>query len=311
MRRRAPALAFGLLAAALSYAPTSNLLFASGVALAERALYFAAIAPAAVCGVVVATATPRWRRVVVAGLVALLGTYAVRTVTRIPFWRDSRTVLVDDLLQHPDNFRAHARIASVFAARADTARALAEYRAAEAIFPLDPFMAPYSVPLALGFHRGALAREEALHADSLEPNHPAIARLPVDVELAIGSPASALTAAGRAAVRVPDSPLLASLYVTALRRAGAPRWRELAALARVGGLEGRFTAVGPLLDSLAAAAPVAARDPAFCTEVRRTIPYLTLLRPDLLFHLGALPDSTGRPCLAFGPAQKVGAPPPP
>ncbi|MEE8116251.1 MAG: hypothetical protein V3T28_04000, partial [Gemmatimonadales bacterium] len=48
--KRAPAIAFGILAGAASYAPTSNLIFGSGIALAERSLYLAALGPALAIG---------------------------------------------------------------------------------------------------------------------------------------------------------------------------------------------------------------------------------------------------------------------
>ncbi len=49
-RRRAPAISFAAGLAALSYLPTANLFFASGVALAERNLYLAVAVPAALVG---------------------------------------------------------------------------------------------------------------------------------------------------------------------------------------------------------------------------------------------------------------------
>jgi tetratricopeptide (TPR) repeat protein len=302
--RRAPALAFGILAAAISYLPTSNLLVPSGVALAERALYFAAIAPAAVVATLWSLAPAPQRRAAILAISALLGIYVVRSVTRVPFWADSRTVIIDDLVQHPDNFRAHARVARILELRGDTTEALSEYLAAEQIFPLDPFVAPYSIPLELSLDRLGLARADAHRADSLESRNPAIARLPIDVELAKGNLDSALVYAARATERVPDSPLLASLYVVALRRTHAPRWRELAALARVGALEARFVATGPLLDSLAAAVPTARRDPAFCFEVRRTLRYITYVRPEILPAFAAVRDSMERPCVPASDRRK-------
>src|SRR4029077_4009866 len=109
------------------------------------------------------------QRLVAFGIAALLAVYALRTVTRIPFWSDSRTVIIDDVLQHPENFRAHARIASILAARGDTTNALGEYLIAEGIFPLDPYVAPYAIPLELARHRINFARADAQRADSLDP----------------------------------------------------------------------------------------------------------------------------------------------
>jgi len=51
-RRRAPAMSFTVAVAALSFLPTSNLLFAGGIVLAERNLYLAVALPAALFGMV-------------------------------------------------------------------------------------------------------------------------------------------------------------------------------------------------------------------------------------------------------------------
>ena len=53
-RRRAPAIAFAAGLAALSYLPTANLFFPSGVVLAERNLYLAVVLPAALLGAAIA-----------------------------------------------------------------------------------------------------------------------------------------------------------------------------------------------------------------------------------------------------------------
>ena len=53
-RREAPELTFAVGLAAVAYLPTSNLLFASGVVLAERALYLPVLLIATLAGVLVA-----------------------------------------------------------------------------------------------------------------------------------------------------------------------------------------------------------------------------------------------------------------
>src|SRR2546429_5822016 len=60
-RRRAPELTFAAWASAAAYLPTSNLLFPSGVVLAERALYVPVLLLAAAAGCAVDWGRSRWR----------------------------------------------------------------------------------------------------------------------------------------------------------------------------------------------------------------------------------------------------------
>src|SRR2546428_14007700 len=94
-RRTPPTLAFAAWASAVTYLPTSNLLFPSGIVLAERTLYLPVLLVAALAGWVVQWALTRWppRRVGIAAAALLLGLLG-RTVTRLPVWRDNRTFLL-------------------------------------------------------------------------------------------------------------------------------------------------------------------------------------------------------------------------
>jgi hypothetical protein len=138
-RRRAPALAMACALGALAYLPTSNLLFASGVVLAERNLYLAVLLPAV--GVAYAFEWFRGRFDIrraagVVGLVVLV--LAVRSYLRLPAWRDSKTFLLTTLAEHPESYRAHRWAAGVLVQTGDTAAALGEFARADSIFPGDP-----------------------------------------------------------------------------------------------------------------------------------------------------------------------------
>lgn len=140
-RRRWPALSFAALAAALSCLPTSNLLFASGVVLAERNLYVAVLTVAAAVGYFVAFGWVRWgsRRtaVAVAALVLLL---AAGSFARLGAWRDNRAFLLALIVDHPESYHAHASAAAVLAGLQDTAGARREYARAESLFDGDPHL---------------------------------------------------------------------------------------------------------------------------------------------------------------------------
>jgi len=140
-RRRAPAIAFGAGLAALTYLPTSNLVFASGLVLAERTLYEAVLVVAAAVGMG-AVALARRRDARLAGLVAgiLVLAFAARSLVRIPSWRDNRSFLITLLTEHPESYRAHFSAAAVSAGIGDTAGARHQYELADSLFPGDPHL---------------------------------------------------------------------------------------------------------------------------------------------------------------------------
>jgi hypothetical protein len=140
-RRRAPAVSFAAGLAALSYLPTANLVFPSGVVLAERNLYLAVALPAALVGTGLSWLHSRWglRPAVVALLVMALACGA-RSLDRLPAWRDNRWYLLTLLAEHPESYRAHASAAAVLAGLGDSAGARREYRAADSLFAGDPYM---------------------------------------------------------------------------------------------------------------------------------------------------------------------------
>ncbi len=105
-RRRA--LAVGLLIMAIAWLPTANLLFPTGVVLAERTLYLASAGFA-----LVAAATferfERWRNPHLAAWLAaaLSVAFAVRTATQVPVWRSNRDLVLWGLEEHPESYRQH------------------------------------------------------------------------------------------------------------------------------------------------------------------------------------------------------------
>ena len=141
-RRRAPAMTFAAGAAALAYLPTSNLLFPSGVVLAERALYLPVILAAALAGVGIERLAGRYNvRVAGAILAVVVAGLAARSLRRLPAWRDNRAFLLTLLEDHPESSRAHASAAAVLAGLGDTAGAAREYARADSLFKEDPHLA--------------------------------------------------------------------------------------------------------------------------------------------------------------------------
>jgi hypothetical protein len=140
-RRRAPAVALAAVAAAASYIPTSNLLFPSGVVLAERHLYLAVLVPAAAVGYGAHLLAGRWgggRRAAVGAAALVCLVLAGRSLARLPAWRDNKSVLLTLLVDHPESFRGHWWASEVFATMGDTAAARRALARADSLFPGYP-----------------------------------------------------------------------------------------------------------------------------------------------------------------------------
>jgi hypothetical protein len=140
-RRRAPAISFAAGLAALSYLPTANLFFTSGVVLAERNLYLAAALPAACVGWAATwLAERRGLRPAAVAVAIIVFACGWRSLARLPAWRDNRSQLVTLLADHPESYRGHASAAAVLAGIGDTAGARREYQKADSLFPGDRYL---------------------------------------------------------------------------------------------------------------------------------------------------------------------------
>jgi protein O-mannosyl-transferase len=150
--RRAPAVAFGLAWFAIAVSPVSNILFASGVVLAERTLYLPTVGAAMIVGWVAWTVAdrvarePGWaaaagpRRLVAALGVVILGAFAVRSWTRTEVWHDDKRLLLASLLSEPESYRTHVRAATILDSRHDWPGAEREFGIARTLFPDDPYV---------------------------------------------------------------------------------------------------------------------------------------------------------------------------
>lgn len=138
---RAPLVGAGILWAAVALLPVSNLIFTSGVVLAERTLYLASAGLSlAVAGIlpVAVRDSPFRRRVVALAATLLLAAFGVRTVVQNPLWADTRTVFHAALRDHPESYKIHWVLGYDEARRGDFEAAFRHYRAAVLIWPHDP-----------------------------------------------------------------------------------------------------------------------------------------------------------------------------
>jgi protein O-mannosyl-transferase len=163
-RRQRRLEAYGLGWIAIAFLPVSNLLFSSGVFLAERTLYLPSAGLALAAGTALARLPVRRFRLVLV-LLAVAG--AVRSALRSPVWRDDFSVTQSILEDSPESYRGPARMAALYQSHRQPDRALASLRIASRIFDRDPtlFIAGADAALTLGQSRLAdslLARAELL-----------------------------------------------------------------------------------------------------------------------------------------------------
>ena len=205
IRRTAPTLTFATWTAAAAYLPTSNLLFPSGIVLAERALYIPVLLVAAAAGGGVDWALGGWRpqRVGLA-TAAVLAVLAGRTLTREPVWRDNRTFLLTMLAEHPESYWGHWSAAAVLAGLGDTSSARHEYARADSLFDRDPHLDATRALFLVGLSDTAGARPLVERARRRLPFEPVALRAQFLLWLRRGERARAVALADTARQHDPD-----------------------------------------------------------------------------------------------------------
>ena len=136
-RRRWPVMAFALLWIPIAIAPVSNILFSSGVVLAERTLYLASAGACLAAGAIAERhLVQRWT-MVAAATASVVVAFGVRTWTRTPAWRDDRTYVLTLLAEHPESYEAHYAMGRVYKGANALDDAARELAAARRLYPRD------------------------------------------------------------------------------------------------------------------------------------------------------------------------------
>lgn len=280
LRRWAPAVSFGVLLGVISYAPTSNLVFPSGIILSERNLYLAVAAPAAVVGWLVSRCgVPRRARLALLATVAVA--FGLRTVSRVPIWRDGETVLIEDFAEHQENYRARMRVGRMRRDLGDLAGALADGLSAGAIFPQDPWVVQSTLVRAIDLGNHTIALREALRAYASDSTHPSFARFVVRAHLAFGEAPLAVPIARQSLLDAPESLLAAESYAQVLDSVWAPAWRRALARAEVHWVRRELLAATDSLSrGITEFEPGTLGDG--CWDLEHAERLLEVLRPDLL-----------------------------
>ncbi|HZS59488.1 MAG TPA: hypothetical protein VFA43_09475 [Gemmatimonadaceae bacterium] len=136
-RRAAPPLSYGIWWFGAAYAPVSNVVFASGIVIAERTLYLPSAGAALIVGWLASRALERWRRVAPFALAAAGVLLGVRTWTRTPDWHDDIALVKSALRDSPLAYQAHHTAGVVLAFQRRWPEAAVEYRKARELFPFD------------------------------------------------------------------------------------------------------------------------------------------------------------------------------
>jgi hypothetical protein len=156
--------AFGLGWIAIAFLPVANLLFSTGVLMAERTFYLPSVGLALAVGAALSRFPGDRLRPIIAVLV-LAG--AIRSAFRVPVWRDEVTVTMSILEDSPRSYRGPARVAAIYQSHRQPERALAELRTAMRTYDRDPTLFIAAADAAFTLGRPSLADSMLARAEQL------------------------------------------------------------------------------------------------------------------------------------------------
>lgn len=141
--RRSREAAFGLLWFPVAFSPVANVVFATGILIAERTLFLPSVGIVLALAACAARLAPRVRAeasafarraLVVAGAL-LLAAATARSADRQRVWEDNASLFSVTVVDAPDNYRAHHALGELFGAAASWRRAEQHLRIADSLFP--------------------------------------------------------------------------------------------------------------------------------------------------------------------------------
>ncbi len=124
------ALSFGIVWFVVTISTIANVVFLSGVLLAERTLYLPSVGFAVCAGWIVSSIHVERPRLAATLLVLAVGLGSARTITRNPVWKDNLTVFNSLLQDHPESGRAQWALGDVLFNRGQVSEGLRAYRIA-------------------------------------------------------------------------------------------------------------------------------------------------------------------------------------
>lgn len=219
-RSRMTLFALGWIAIALS--PVSNVLFASGIVLAERTLYLPSVGFALLGGILLEySARKRMNLTLVAAAVVLV-LMAARSWTRTPVWKDNRTLVLTTMEDHPESYKGHQQAGGILLQLRDTAGSTREYAIAARLFDRDPYF--YREVAEASLRRNDFRKAIAMldTAIRLMPSHPSPWLRLGDAHYHLGEFDQAIVAARRGYELGPDSSRALVLVAVSALALGQP-----------------------------------------------------------------------------------------
>jgi len=148
LRRKKPAMSFGIAFAAVTLLPSSNFVVTTGIVLAERTLFLPSLGAMILLGAVLVPVVDAWRAKhpgparlapqMVCGLVLITG--IVRSERRAPVWHDNDTLFRRAVVDSPNGYRPHYMLGSWLFQHSHMREGEAQYKIALKLFPYDPYM---------------------------------------------------------------------------------------------------------------------------------------------------------------------------
>ena len=198
------ALSVGLLLVGIAWLPTSNLLFPTGVVMAERTLYLASVGLALMVAAVFERVERRWSRPAASWCAAIVVVaFGARTATQAPVWRSNRDLVLWALEEHPDSYRQHQAAARALVRMGDLDAALHQYDLAIELYPLDYYDLAEAASAALDAARPRQALAYLRRAAVLDSSLALTEVLTARALLGVDSGAAALSHARRAVALAP------------------------------------------------------------------------------------------------------------
>ncbi len=223
-------LGFGVVWFLVTVSPVSNVLFISGVLLAERTLYLPSVGFVAMVGWGLVELARRRRRLTVALTAVVVTLMAVRTWGRNPTWHDNLTVFGTLIHDYPQSGRSQWVLGDLFYQEGRLPEALKSYRLAISILG-----GHYELLTEVGKKLMNAGHEEAaIHLlDDAWREHPELSEAPTFLavsELRRGAWRETERYGKAAAALNPDNAVMAHAVAEALTHQGklaeAVRWRE-------------------------------------------------------------------------------------
>ncbi len=219
--------ALGLLWLPVAILPLSNLLFTTGVLVAERTLYLpsfaAAVGFAGASGATALLASAHRRWALQASAAAALALLAARTVIRVPEWESTERVFASLARDRPDSFRAHWILGRAARHEGDREAARRHYAEALRLWPYREGMLAEAAAFAAQEGRIDQAFEIAAFAARHWPASVDAQRLLAAVSLDLGDTAAARAAINAGLRLAPGDSLLRRMQLSLPDAASAPR----------------------------------------------------------------------------------------